>query len=709
MEVQEISTDLHGSSDKPNRLINEKSPYLLQHAHNPVDWFPWSDEAFNKAKEENKPIFLSIGYSTCHWCHVMERESFEDSEVARLMNDTFVSIKVDREERPDIDNVYMSVCQAMTGGGGWPLTIILTPDKDPFFATTYVPREARFDRGGMLDLVPSIKEAWEKKNDEIHGQAQRFTTLLKKQTDDASVEVLDENVLSDTFLLFWKRFDTRYGGFGGAPKFPSPHNLLFLLRYWRRSGDPKALEMVSKTLTSMRAGGIYDHLGFGFHRYSTDQMWLIPHFEKMLYDQALLAMVYTEAYQVTKKEDLRQTAKEIFTYVLRDMTSPKGGFFSAEDADSEGVEGKFYLWTTKELKKALSKEQADIFIRVFNLKEGGNFTDPITQINDGANILHQPYILGDIAKDMNLSEPELASKMDDLRESLFQIRDKRVHPHKDDKVLTDWNGLMIAALAKGAQVFGDKVIEDAAIGAADFIINELREKDGRLLHRYRDGQAAISGNLDDYAFFIWGLLELYETTFERRYLENAMELDSILSEDFWDDERGGFYFTPKDVKDLIVRQKEIYDGAMPSGNSVHFMNLLKIHKYTGDPRFLKRASKLKDAFSKKVEMFSTGHTFFLCGLDFSLGPSYEVVIKGEPDVQGTIEMIAALQKNFIPNKVILLNPTNEGASAAFRFPDYFEDYSMKGDDSTAYVCSDNACQTPTTSTMKMLELLDYEK
>lgn len=438
-----------------NRLVFEKSPYLLQHAANPVNWFPWGESAFTTAKEEDKPIFLSIGYSTCHWCHVMEGESFEDPQVAALLNETFVPIKVDREERPDIDQVYMAVCQAVTGTGGWPLTVILTPDKQPFFTGTYFPKQSRFGRTGLMELIPKINELWENKRDELLESADQIVGFLQQNTSSALGSELEEILLDTAYLQLSDRFDKDQGGFGSAPKFPSAHNLTYLLRYWHHTGEKSALEMVEVTLQKMRLGGIFDQVGFGFHRYSTDSAWLLPHFEKMLYDQAMLVMAYTEAFQATGKGEYAQTAREIIDYVLRDLTSPDGGFYSAEDADSEGEEGLFYLWTPEEFREFLDEEGSELFINLFNLEEGGNFFDEATKSKIGRNILYLKEPLVELSKKINLPEDELSRLWEEVRGMLFGIREKRIHPLKDDKILTDWNGLMIAALAKAASALGE--------------------------------------------------------------------------------------------------------------------------------------------------------------------------------------------------------------------------------------------------------------
>ena len=691
-----------------NRLKNEKSPYLLQHADNPVDWYPWGEEAFEKARRENKPILLSIGYSTCHWCHVMEHESFEDEEVAKLMNDTFVSIKVDREERPDIDNIYMTVCQMMSKGGcGWPLNIIMTPDKKPFFAATYIPKESRYGRLGMIEFIPKVKEAWEKDNENILNSAQAVTEAVRKATDvSQNTQAIDlsTKTLDTAYNQLLRNFDEENGGFGKSPKFPTPHNHLFLLRYWKRTGDKQALEMVEKTLQEMRLGGMYDHVGFGFHRYSTDSNWLLPHFEKMLYDQAMLAMAYTEAYQATGKKEYEKTAREILTYVLRDMTSPEGGFYSAEDADSEGEEGKFYVWTQGELKETLGDKDAELIITNFNTSKSGNFTEEAGGHQTGANILHLKKPLSEIAPSYEISEEEFSGRIEKARIELFNEREKRIHPYKDDKILTDWNGLMIAAFSMAGRTFNEPEYTKAASKAANFLLKDLRDSNGKLLHRFRNGDAGITANIDDYAFLIWGLLELYESTFDVTYLKATLALQDDLDKDFWDNKYGGYYFTSNDAEELISRQKEIYDGAIPSGNSVAGLNLLKLSRITGNVEYEKKADQLGKAFSETISSGPMAYTLFMMGLDFGLGPSYEVVIVGDPESEDTKSMIEAIRKSYSPSKVVLLRGKEENAEI-IEFADFTKGQSSIDGKATAYVCLNHVCNLPTTDVSKMIELL----
>jgi uncharacterized protein YyaL (SSP411 family) len=700
-----MAANRQGSEKKYNRLIEEKSPYLLQHATNPVDWYPWKDEAFERARREQKPIFLSIGYSTCHWCHVMERESFEDREAAGLLNDTFVAIKVDREERPDIDAIYMGVCQMLTGSGGWPLTIMMTPDRKPFFAATYIPKQGRAGRPGLMELIPQVANLWQTRRAELLSSSEQIAARLRETSSVEPGSMLGEHVLRAAYESLVQHFDGEYGGFGSAPKFPSPHNFLFLLRYAKRTGERQALDMVEKTLQAMRLGGIYDHVGFGFHRYSTDQMWMVPHFEKMLYDQAMLALAYTEAHQLTAKAGYAKTAREIFTYVLRDMKSEEGGFFSAEDADSEGEEGKFYLWTESGLEEVLGREDAGLIAKVYNTQFAGNFNEESTGRKGGGNILHLKKPLDESATTFGLTADELAARVERARAKLFEARRMRIHPMKDDKVLTDWNGLMIAALAKGAQALGEPDYGHAAVKAADFILQGMRDKDGRLLHRFRNGEASVQGNLDDYAFVIWGLLELYELTFGANYLRHALGLTADLITHFWDPEQGGFFFTPDDGEALLVRKKEIYDGAIPSGNSVSMLNLLRLGRITGRVELEEKGAEIARVFSRKVELFPAAFTQLLAGLDFSFGPSREVVIAGIREADDTKLFVDALRTRFIPNKVVLLKPVGEEEPEIVHLAAYAKTYGALEGRATAYVCSNYSCQLPTTDVMEMLRQL----
>jgi hypothetical protein len=583
------------------------------------------------ARDKDLPVFVSIGYSTCHWCHVMERESFEDQEVAQALNRSFISIKVDREERPDIDQIYMNACQMISGRGGWPLTVVMTPDKRPFFAATYIPKHGRFGQAGLLDLLAEISRLWQHDREKITNSARQVTDNMQRLHQNLPETRLDASTLQAAFQSLGQRYDSEHGGFGQAPKFPAPHNLLFLLRYWQRSGTPEALNMVDTTLKAMRQGGIFDHLGYGFHRYSTDRSWLVPHFEKMLYDQAMLIMALAEAYEHTRDPLYAQVIEETAGYVFHDMTDASGAFYSAEDADSEGVEGKFYVWTEQEIDKLLSPEEARLAKKVFGLTPDGNFKDEATGRRTGANILHLRLPLEQAAESLGLSPENLSSQLETVRSKLLTARNQRVRPLLDDKVLTDWNGLMIAALAQAGRILGNDEYTQAAKRAAQFILENMYQ-DGRLLHRYRDGQAAIAGMLDDYAFFIQGLIELHTATAERQHLESALDLTHACLHHFWDP-NGGFYLTPDDGEELLTRPKEVTDGAIPSGNSVFLSNLLRLGQLTDNAELTQKANELITAFSGTVAEIPAGCTFFLCGLDMALQPSGQEGDKGSQETQ----------------------------------------------------------------------------
>ncbi len=676
-----------------NRLRHSKSPYLLRHARNPVDWYPWGDEAFSKAKEEDKPIFLSIGYSTCHWCHVMERESFQDPVVARLLNETFVNIKVDREERPDIDQVYMTIARAMTGSGGWPLTILMTPDKLPFYAATYIPKESRHGMVGLRDLVPRIQEIWRNQRETAVNSAREVIETLSRETRPPQEEEIDTSILDDACHALNIRFDRQHGGFSPAPKFPLPHNILFLLRYYNRTFDPNALYMAEKTLQAMRRGGICDQIGFGFHRYATDAAWLVPHFEKMLHDQALLAMAYAECYLVTGREGYADVAREIVHYVLRDMTAPEGGFYSAEDADSEGVEGKFYLWTREEVFSVLAEEEADLFCQRYGIRSNGRGIEQ--------SIPHIVRSLADLAERYRTTEETIAIRLERARTMLFQARERRIPPARDDKILTDWNGLMIAALARTGWILDEPGYLAAAEKAAAFILTTLC-RDGELLHRYRDGEASIPGFLDDHAFLVWGLLELYEATFKPAHLESALKVQDAAIARFWDPDRGGFYFTSGD-EELPLRRKESHDGAIPSGNAVSLSNLIRLGRLTGDADLEEKALALVRAFAPNIRDSLPSHTHMLSGIDFMLGPSHEVVIAEGRDAGGTRKMLDALRRYFLPRVVVLVRP--EGTGPITRIAPFTESMQSSGGQATAYVCVLRACQAPTTDASVLIRTL----
>jgi len=677
-----------------NRLANEQSPYLLQHADNPVDWYPWGKEAFKKARELDRPIFLSIGYSTCHWCHVMEHESFEDDSIAKLLNDSFISIKVDREELPEIDHVYMSVCQAMTGGGGWPLTIVMTPAKEPFFAGTYFPKDKRGGRSGLFQILPMIADTWHSKRQDIMTSVGQVKNYLDQLNSKPAGNNFSTELINRAYDQFRNGFDEEYGGFFRAPKFPSPHNLIFLMRYHHSFDNKFALDMATKTLKNMRLGGIYDHIGFGFHRYSTDRHWLVPHFEKMLYDQAMIAMAYTEAYHITGEDIFAQTAREIFTYVLRDMTASEGGFFSAEDADSEGEEGKFYIWTEQEIKEVLGEDYGKEFNDIFSITTPGNYRDESSGKETRLNIPH--------LKNYNTNG---SNEFESAREKLFNIREKRIHPLKDDKILTDWNGLMIAALAKAAIVLDEPVYLDAAEKAAEFVLHSI-SKGERLLKRYRNGVAALDAHLDDYAFMAWGLLELYEATFATKYLSQALDLMNIMVEDFWDDKNGGFFLGSDQSEKLIVRSKTAYDGAIPSGNSVAVMNMVKLTRITGNTNWAELAEKTIRAFSEDVNRAPTGYTLMLTGFMFDTQNSKEIVIVGDSRNRNTTKFLHTIRASYAPHKVLLFKDTSVSDNRLEQLANWTSTQNSINGKPTAYVCKNFACNQPTSDLQTALSFIN---
>ena len=611
----------------PNKLIHEKSPYLLQHAHNPVDWHAWNDETLARATAENKLIFLSIGYATCHWCHVMEKETFEDQEVAAHLNDHFICIKVDREERPDIDSIYMMACQMLTGSGGWPLNLFLTPDKRPFFASTYMPKNNRFGRIGLIELSQRIREMWIGQPGKIDESATSVSEALGRAFNSSRSDKPDLALLDKALKQLEESYDRTVGGFDRPPKFPTPHRLTFLLRCHDRTGDASVLKMVTHTLDAMQLGGIWDHIGYGFHRYSTDAEWLLPHFEKMLYDQAMISMAYLEAYRMTGHQPYAATAEKIFEYVLRDMKSDSGAFYSAEDADSEGEEGRFYVWALEELQNILGPDLAEKWATIFNFRPAGNYTDEATGQQTGANILHLKKTLEEWAEELDLKEDHLLNEWQDVRQKLMDDRARRVRPLLDDKILCDWNGLMIAALATGGRVLERPVLTEAAETAAAFILEYMQDRKGRLYHRYREEDLAVPALASDYAYFIYGLLCLYESTSKLAFAEEARRLQADMMARFWDETRGGFFLTEAGNTELPIRPKEFYDGAIASANSISLMNLLMLTRLTGDRQWESRSQELVAAFGGPANNHPAGFTFFLTALDVALRPEQDSVIR----------------------------------------------------------------------------------
>ena len=698
-----------------NRLVHEKSPYLLQHAHNPVNWYPWGPEAFEAARQEQKPIFLSIGYSTCHWCHVMERESFENEEIAAILNRYFIPIKVDREERPDVDRIYMSYVQATTGGGGWPMSVWLTPDLKPFVGGTYFPPDNRYGRAGFPVLLERIAEAWRQDRDTIVTSSNAVLEQLQKQAEVTGEGAgADPSALDSGFNGFRRIFDQRHGGFGQAPKFPRPvvHN--FLLRYHARTKNEEALTMVLDTLQAMAKGGMNDQLGGGFHRYSVDEYWLVPHFEKMLYDQAQLAMSYLEAFQITKDRAFATEARRIFDYVLRDMTDKDGGFYSAEDADSaidpadphEKGEGAFYIWTQAEIESIVGQPAARWFCYRYGVKPEGNVrSDPHNEFG-GRNILFLEHSLEDVARHFDEPLEQVNSAMGIAGKKLFDTRGKRVRPHLDDKVLTAWNGLMIGAFAKGGAILQEPRYTESARRATDFIVSRMYDsKTGILLRRYRLGESAIPGFLDDYAFFVQALLDQYEASFEIADLEWAIKLTGKQIELFEDQEHGGFFSSAAGDPSLVMRMKEDYDGAEPSGNSVAALNLVRLSAMTGRDDFREASDKTLRAFAGRITEAPFGVPQMLVAYEFSLAKPRQVLMAGETASPQMREMLHVLHSHFLPNTVSLLIDSEGTRNALARYNPVIESMQLKNGSATAYVCENFACKLPTNDPVQLAELL----
>ena len=692
----------------PNKLINEKSPYLLQHAYNPVDWFPWGEEAFEKARKENKPVFLSIGYSTCHWCHVMEKESFEDESVAQLLNSTFVCIKVDREERPDIDQTYMIAAQVMTGHGGWPLTIIMTPDKRPFFAATYIPKKSMYGRIGLVDLIKEIERIWKEEPEKVMEVANRVSSILSSAVQTSSREERYDlsELLELSIHALESHYDEVHAGFGTAPKFPASHKLLLLLRAWLRKREEKYLRMVERTLQRMRNGGIFDQVGFGFHRYSTDREWRLPHFEKMLYDQAMLLLAYSEAFAATKKEFYRIVCVEILEYLKDQLLSPEGAFFSAEDADSEGEEGKFYTWTFQELSRALTAEELEFAIVAFDVKEEGNFKEEASGEVTGRNVLVRARTWEEISEELGKDRDETVQKWKQIRSKLFEIRQNRVRPRKDDKVLADWNGLTIAALANAGKILFDGAFLKHAKDAAEFILRTMVTDDFQVFHRYRDGQVAIEGFLDDYAFLTWGLLELFEATQESRYLFYATRLTEKMIQKFGDSENGGFFFTTRSqARDVLFRNKEFFDAAIPSGNSIAVLCLLKLSRITGNVEYERFAEKTLSALADLIQRTPQGFAMLMLGADFLMGPSFEVIVLARNKGKKLMQVFEKVHSVFQPRKVTIFKIESEDNEMLQNLVPYLQSYALEGEELEIFVCRNYSCEAPTSDIAKALELL----
>jgi len=669
-----------------NKLINEKSPYLLQHAHNPVNWYPWGEDAFDKAQSENKPIFLSIGYSTCHWCHVMAHESFEDDDVATILNDHYISIKVDREERPDIDAVYMKVCQMMTGHGGWPLTIFMTADKIPFYAGTYFPKESKHGLPGLIEVLTELHKKYTSDPDHISDVTENVTEALEQIVQTKSKNRLNKKAIQETFQQLGNTFDSEFGGFGSAPKFAQPQNAFFLLTYYQFYENPLALAMVEKTLKQMAHGGIFDQVGFGFARYSTDEAWLVPHFEKMLYDNAFLLMVYTECYQVTNDPLYKTISENIVEFISREMTSKKGGFYSAIDADSEGVEGKYYVWDYDEIYEILGEDVGNLYTAVYDITPEGNF--------EGKNIPNKiEGFFDETAQNHHITTDELHLKLDEARKSLLEAREKRNYPHVDDKILTSWNAMMITALAKAGKTFQNGVFVERAIQASQFIEENLFVDD-RLMARYRDGETKFNAYLDDYVYLIWAYIELYESTYDLNYLQKAKLLMDDMIKLFWDETNGGFYYTGSDSEKLIMRDKEIFDSDSPSGNSIAAFVLIKLSSLTGEMTYLEKCEEMYYAFHDNLSRYAAASPFFMRNLIYTEHPRQEVVIIGAETDSNRKKLLKKLQETPLHATSVLVG---EHPDDFIDIAPFATQYKQIDNKTTVYICENFACDKPTTN------------
>jgi uncharacterized protein YyaL (SSP411 family) len=669
----------------PNRLANETSPYLLQHAHNPVDWYPWGAEALERARGEERPILLSVGYSACHWCHVMERESFEDPEIAAVMNDLFVNIKVDREERPDVDSIYMTAVQQMTGQGGWPMTVFLTPDGRPFYGGTYFPPQPRYGMPSFRQLLLAVAEAWRERRADVEASAGQLHDALAQSAAvrPGAGEVDAGRALDAAFGALAPRFDERWGGFGGAPKFPQAMLLEFLLRRWKRTGDGEPLRMAGTTLRRMAEGGMYDHVGGGFARYSTDARWLVPHFEKMLYDNALLARAYLHAWQATHDGEHRRVVEETLGWVEREMTSPEGGFYSALDADSEGEEGKFYLWTPGEVDALLGPDDGPLFRRYYDVSEGGNF--------EGKNILHTLHPMDAVAAAAGVPVERLREVADRGRRVLYEARAKRVWPGLDDKVLTSWNAMMLHAFAEAARVLERGDWLGIAVRSAEFLTTRLRP-DGRLMRTYKAGQARIPAFLEDHALLVDALVAVYEATWDARWLREATSLADELLARFWAEDEGVFYDTASDAEALVVRPRDVFDNATPSGNSAAVMALLRLGELTGEERYRAVAERALAGIADLVARVPMGFGHLLCALDFSAAAPAEVAFVGDPSAEETRALVRAVSRLYLPNAV--LAGKGDGDDGAGDLIPLLRERTAIGGRATAYVCERLACRLP---------------
>jgi len=678
-----------------NRLIHETSPYLLQHAHNPVDWFPWGEEAFQKAKAEDKPILLSIGYSACHWCHVMEHESFENEQIAALMNELFVNIKVDREERPDLDEIYMNAVQMLTGRGGWPMTIFLTPERKPFYGGTYFPPADRPGMPGLPRILRAVYQAYRERPADVAKSVAEIHAALQRMTETrSSQKPFSREIIAEAAANLARAYDPDHGGLGQAPKFPNAGVYELFLRHYHHSKDRRYLDMIVHTLRKMAQGGIYDHLGGGFHRYSVDAKWLVPHFEKMLYDNAQLMRVYAQAFTITGDPLFKQVATETANYLLREMLHPEGGFYSTQDADSEGEEGKFFVWTPAEIERLIGPQEGEIFNRIYDVTEPGNF--------EGRNIIHPVLTVEQASKYFGREGSEIEGIIASAKQKLFREREKRVKPFRDEKIITAWNGLMLSGLAAALKIAPSVEYFDAATRTVDCFFTKLF-RDGFLLHTYKDGVAKLPGYLDDYAFFAVGLLDLYEVSLDRSHVERAGRLCDIMVEEFWDEKNGGFYYTGKSHEPLISRAKPVFDASIPSGNALATQLLLRLHHLTANPHHLERAEKVLRAYYEAMERQPFGFAHMLCALDFYLRKPKEVFIVGARQEAAVKALLQSLYRRYVPNLTLQLAGPGEASAA---LSPLFEGKTQIDGKPTAYVCHNYACSAPVTTPAELELLLE---
>jgi uncharacterized protein YyaL (SSP411 family) len=678
-----------------NRLIHETSPYLLQHAHNPVDWYPWGEEAFHKARSESKPILLSIGYSACHWCHVMERESFEDEKIAALMNDLFVNIKVDREERPDLDEIYMNAVQMLTGRGGWPMTVFLTPEGKPFYGGTYFPPEDRYGVPGFPRILAGVANAYREKPQDVEKSVGQILTALQRMSSSTeSQQPFSPDIISRSAAALSRAYDADHGGLGNAPKFPNVGVYELFLRYYYASRDKRFLEMVTHTLAKMAEGGIYDHLGGGFHRYSVDEKWLVPHFEKMLYDNAQLVRIYAQAYRATREPLFKRVVDQTMAYLLREMLDQEGGFYSTQDADSEGEEGKFFVWTPEEVSEILDEEASEIFCRIYDVSEQGNF--------EGKNIPHPILTLEQASKFFRRDRGEIEALVTNAREALFREREKRIKPFRDEKVITSWNGLMLSGLAEAMKISPQPAYLEAANRNLQFIFAKLFN-DGRLLHVYKNGQAKLAGYLDDYAFLAVGLLDLYETTLEAFALGRAIELADTMLREFRDENGGGFFYTGKSHEQLISRTKPVFDGSIPSGNALATQLLLRLHHFTGKDTYLQLAETALRSYYTAMESQPFGFAHMLCALDYYLEKPKEIVVVGNREDPKTAELVTQVHSMYLPNQTLqLIDPETSLETVS----PLLKDKRQINGRPTVYICHQHTCSAPLTDSQALKNLLE---